>query len=86
METISLTLPAEILGRLREQVARGVFPSETHAVHEAIRQMEEREYYDKLRILREELSIGLAQLERGEGAEFTPDLIREMNDELDRDQ
>ncbi len=86
METISLTLPAETIERLRDQVARGVFPSEHHAVHEAVRQMDERDYQEKLLVLREELLIGLAQIERGEAVEFTPDLSSEINDELDRDQ
>ncbi len=86
METITLTLPNEMIGRLREQVAQGVYPSENDAVSEAIRQMEQREYQYKMQFLREELAVGLAQLERGEGIDFTPDLFREINDELDCDR
>lgn len=84
METISLTLPTETIERLRDQVARGVFPTEHHAVQEAVRQMEERAYRAKLERFHEMLTDAIAQADRGETTAFDPDaLFREIDEELD---
>ena len=85
METISLTLPDVVIGRLRDQVARGVHLCEDDAASEAIRQMVEARYRAKVEAFHEALALGIAKLDRGEVIPFDPDeFLREDNEELDR--
>ena len=66
MENISLTLPDVVIGRLRDQVARGVRLCEDDAASEALRQMVEARYRAKVEAFHEALALGIAQLDRGE--------------------
>ena len=57
---------------IREKVDSGMYNNASEVVREALRLLEQ---HDRERRLREELAIGVAQLERGEGIPVTPEFI-----------
>ena len=61
---------------IQERVATGRFSDESEVVREAIRLLDQRER--RLAELRAELAIGMAQIERGDLIDFTPDLMDEL--------
>jgi len=65
---------------IRESIASGRYAGPTEMVREALRLLDER---DRTRALLAELQIGLAQMERGELADFTPELLDDLSREAE---
>ena len=81
---ISLTPQSEEL--VRAKVESGMYNNASEVVGEALRPLDEHERA-RFEALRAALSVGYAQVERGEVAPWTPELhaaIRRRADELDR--
>jgi antitoxin ParD1/3/4 len=73
---MAIQIPADVEARIREKVERGDFPDAGEVIREAMRLLDEQER--QLDELRAKLQIGLDQLDRGEGAPFTPELVARM--------
>jgi antitoxin ParD1/3/4 len=67
---MNVTLPPEFEAFVIEQVENGVYPSPDRVVQEALRLLKEQDErrQAKLEDLRQEIAIGLEQIERGEVA------------------
>lgn len=68
------TLPADLVDYVQDSIARGDYDSEQDLLSDAVRLHRERT--QKLADLRNELQIGIAQLQRGEGAPLDIDAIK----------
>jgi putative addiction module CopG family antidote len=73
-----INVPADLAERIRQKVASGGYYDESDVIRVALRLLDARDR--AVRELRESVVEGLAALERGEGREWTPELM----DELDR--
>ena len=78
---MAIQIPTDIEARIQQKVAEGVFPDAGEVLREAMRLLDEQER--QLQELRAKLQIGLDQLDRGEYALFTPELVEEMRREAD---
>lgn len=78
---MSIQLPPDVEASIIRRVQRGQFPDEVQVVREALQLLDERER--QLDALRNNIRIGLNELERGEGAEWTPELLDRLNREAD---
>ena len=83
--------PPDLEQRVKEQMASGVYNSEDEVLRDALRALEEIGYFRPLRRegrisfeeLREEVSRGLDQLDRGEGRnseQVFADLLHDLPD------
>jgi antitoxin ParD1/3/4 len=79
MMNVSLTPKLEAL--VREKVESGMYGNASEVVREAIRQMEERDSYRRLKLA---IAEGDAEFDRGEEVLFTPSLVEEMKRDADR--
>jgi antitoxin ParD1/3/4 len=66
---------------IRRKVAIGGYRDAAEVIQEAIDLMEERDR--RLERLRAEIAIGVAQIERGELIEFTPELLERLSREAE---
>jgi antitoxin ParD1/3/4 len=78
---MSIKLPPDIEANIHEQVEHGRFPDAAEVVREAMRLLNERQR--QLDALRAKLQIGLDELDRGEGVEWTPALMEQLSREAD---
>ena len=78
---MSIQLPLDVEANIRQKVQRGSFVDEGQVVREALQLLDERER--QLDTLRAKINIGLDELDRGEGAEWTPALMERLNREAD---
>ncbi|MEA2593940.1 MAG: Bacterial antitoxin of ParD toxin-antitoxin type system [Thermomicrobiales bacterium] len=62
-------------------VASGQYDDPDQVVTEALRQLATRE--QQVQDLRSKLRIGLDELDRGEGVEWTPELVEQLSREAD---
>ena len=76
-----IQLPPDVEASIRQKVERGRFPDEGQVMREALQLLDEREL--RLDTLRAKVRSGLAELDRGEGAEWTPELMDRLNREAD---
>src|SRR5687768_9325558 len=74
---MSIQLPPDVEASIRQKVQRGQFSDEGQVMREALQLLDERER--QLETLRAKIRIGLDELDRGEGAEWTPELIERLN-------
>ncbi|MGL6158953.1 type II toxin-antitoxin system ParD family antitoxin [Microbulbifer sp.] len=74
MASTSMTLGSHWETFIRNQLESGRYGSASEVVRDALRQMEERQ--SKLEALREHLSEGMAQAQRGEFSDLTPEGIK----------
>jgi antitoxin ParD1/3/4 len=79
MMNVSLTPKLEAL--VREKVESGMYGNASEVVREAIRQMEDRDSYRRLKLA---IAEGDAELDRGEEVLFTLSLVEEMKRDADR--
>jgi antitoxin ParD1/3/4 len=77
---MSVTLAPELADRIREKIAAGRYRTANEVVEEALQALDERE---RLEQLRAKLQVGIDQLDRGEGIPFTPELLDEIDREVD---
>ncbi|MFA0813539.1 type II toxin-antitoxin system ParD family antitoxin [Microbulbifer epialgicus] len=78
MANTSMTLGAHWEAFIRDQVGSGRYGSASEVVRDALRQMEEKQ--SQLEALREHLSKGMAQAQRGEFSDLTPEGIERQLD------
>ncbi|WP_444919355.1 type II toxin-antitoxin system ParD family antitoxin (plasmid) [Microbulbifer sp. CnH-101-G] len=78
MASTSMTLGSHWEAFIRDQVGSGRYGSASEVIRDALRQMEERQ--SKLEALREHLSHGMAQAQRGEFSDLTPEGIKRQLD------
>jgi antitoxin ParD1/3/4 len=76
--TVTLTPQAEAL--IRQKVEAGPYRTADEVIEEALRLLDER---DRLTRLRAAIAVGDAQLARGEGIPYTPELLDEIDREVD---
>ena len=72
---MNVNLTPQLEAMVRRKVESGLYNNASEVVREALRLMEER---DSLQRLRAALAIGQEQLDRGEGREYTPELMEEI--------
>jgi antitoxin ParD1/3/4 len=77
---MSVTLTAELANRIQQKIAAGRYRTADEVVEEALQALDERE---RLEQLRAKLQVGIDQLDRGEGIPFTPELLDEIDREVD---
>ena len=69
--------PADVQAGIQERVDSGRYEDAAEVVREALAALEEREAQEEreqLERLRELLAVGVAQMERGEAEEYTPEM------------
>ena len=71
--TVTLTPEQEAL--VREKMESGRFGDPTEVIDEALRLLDEQERLERLRSL---MAEGIAQLDRGEGIPYTPELREQI--------
>lgn len=74
-------LPADVEASIRQKVESGHFPDAGEVVREAMRLLDEQER--QFNELRAKLQVGLDELDRGEGVEWTPALMEQLRQEAD---
>jgi antitoxin ParD1/3/4 len=74
---MTVTLNPHLEARIRERIDSGRYGDASEVVEEALRLLEEREHA-QLEHLRSLLAVGIAEAERGELIEFTPELMEEI--------
>lgn len=77
---MNVILPPQLEDLVRRKVDSGLYSNASDVIREALRQMDERDQV-RLRQLRAEIKKGLDQLERGEGVEWTPELMERLKQE-----
>jgi putative addiction module CopG family antidote len=78
---MTIQLPADLEASIRQKVASGHFADVAEVIREAMRLLDEQER--QLTALRAKLRVGLDELDRGEGAEWTPALRQQLRQEAD---
>jgi putative addiction module CopG family antidote len=74
-------VPADLEASIRERVESGEYPDETEVIRTALRALAARE--QRIEEIRASIAEGLAEIERGEGYEWTPELMEEISREAD---
>jgi antitoxin ParD1/3/4 len=78
---MNVTLTPELVTMIREKVESGLYNNSSEVVREALRLMERQDREERLRAA---LTVGMAEIDRGEGVEYTPQLLEEIDREADR--
>jgi antitoxin ParD1/3/4 len=65
---------------VREKVESGRYSDSGEVIREALQLLEQRDNVERLRTA---IAVGKEQIERGEGIEFTPELLAEIGREVD---
>ena len=78
---MNISLTPRLEAMIREKVESGLYNNNSEVVREALRLMERQ---DRIERLRAAIAIGEAEIERGEGVEYTPQLLEEIDREADR--
>ena len=76
---MAINLPADLKASIQEKVERGDFPDAGAVIREAMRLLDAEE--QQLAQLRAKLQSGLDQIDRGEWAPFTPELMPQIRQE-----
>lgn len=74
-------VPSDLEERIRQKVESGQYDDPTAVIRAAIRLLDTRD--QRLESLRASIAEGLAAIERGEGREWTPELMDEIDREAD---
>ena len=77
---MTVTLTPQLEALIREKVEAGSYRTADEVIAEALRLLDER---DRLARLRAAIAVGDAQLARGEGIPYTPELLDEIDREVD---
>jgi putative addiction module CopG family antidote len=78
---MSMTVPADIEETIRRKVASGEYDNPSDVIRTAVRLLERRDR--QLQELRALVAEGLASIERGEGRAWTPELMEEIERDVD---
>ena len=78
MAGMNVSLTDELTRFVHEKVSSGLYHSASEVVRDALRLFQEREQMKMLKLarLREEVALGLAQLDSGEVEEFDAEAIK----------
>ena len=71
----------EIAADIRQRVESGEYADESEVVRTALRTLQVRE--QRIREIRASVEKGMAEIERGGGYEWTPELMEEISREAD---
>ncbi len=74
-------VPADIEASIRERVESGDYSDETEVIRTALRALMARE--QRIEEIRTSVEEGIASIERGEGIELTPELMDEIEREVE---
>jgi antitoxin ParD1/3/4 len=74
--TMHVNLSPEMEGFIKNKVASGFYGNATEVIRDAIRRMQAEE--SRATAWRAAIAKGDAQLDRGEGAEYTPELMESI--------
>jgi putative addiction module CopG family antidote len=77
---MALILPPELDALVQEKVEAGPYSSPAEVIAEALRLLEERDRRERLRASLDEAD---AEIDRGDSAEWTPDLMERLIREAD---
>jgi antitoxin ParD1/3/4 len=75
---VSVTLTPQLEALVRQKVETGPYGSAEEVIEEALQALEERERFQRLRA---SLMEAEAEIERGEGVEWTPELMEHLKRE-----
>jgi antitoxin ParD1/3/4 len=78
---MSTPLPADVETSIQQMVESGLYSDADEALRAAVRLLDERER--RLKWLRTAVAEGFEQIERGEGIPYTPELLEEIDREVD---
>lgn len=78
---MAIHLPPDLEAEIRRKIEDGRFPDAAEVVREAMRLLDDQERQEAS--LQAKLQVGIDQLERGEGAEWTPELMARLGREAD---
>ena len=74
--TMHVNLSPEMEGFIRNKVASGFYGNATEVIRDAIRRMQTEE--NRVTAWRAAIAKGDAQIDRGEGAVYTPELVESI--------
>lgn len=77
---MSVNLTPQVENLIRRKIAAGPYRSADEVIEEALPALDER---DRLASLRAAIAVGDAQLARGEGIPYTPELMDEIEREAE---
>lgn len=75
---MNVSLTPRLEAMIREKVESGMYNNASEVVREALRLLEQ---HDRERRLREELALGVEQIERGETVRWTPELLQTLKEQ-----
>lgn len=78
---MALRVPADLEERIRQKVESGEYDDAVEVIRAAMRLLDRRDA--QLQELRASIAEGLAAIERGEGVEWTPELMAKIDQEVD---
>ena len=76
---MTIQLAADVEARILQKVERGDFPDPNQVVREAMNLLDEQAH--QIAALKAKLQVGIDQLDRGEGIEWTPELMDQLRQE-----
>jgi antitoxin ParD1/3/4 len=76
---MSIHVPTDLEESIREKVESGQYDDASEVIRAAMRLLDRRDR--RLQELRASIAEGLAAIERGEGIELTPEVMREIERE-----
>ena len=74
--TMHVNLSPEMEGFIKNKVSSGFYGNATEVIRDAIRRMQAEE--NRISAWQDAIKLGDAQLDRGEGVAFTPDLLNDI--------
>lgn len=77
---MTVTVPPRIEALVRQKVESGLYRDVDEVIQEALQALDERERFQRLRA---SLIEAEAEIERGEGVEWTPALMEQLKREAD---
>ena len=78
---MAIQIPSDVEATIRAKVESGQYQDETDVLRTAMRLLEARD--ERISDVRALIAVGLESLGRGEGVEFTPELMDEIDREAD---
>jgi len=80
---MNISLTPRLEAMIREKVESGLYNNSSEVVREALRLMEQEDALKRER-LRAAIAVGMDEIARGEGVEYSPELMAEVDREVDR--
>jgi antitoxin ParD1/3/4 len=80
---MNISLTPRLEAMIREKVESGLYNNSSEVVREALRLMEQEDALKRER-LRAAIAVGMNEIARGEDVEYTPELMADVDREVDR--